>query len=130
MLCFHVLCISESFQILSKIFCIIVCHFTETFGHIFEMMLFLSFLQIEEEEDCTFDYLEIFDGGSTNSPTVGKFCGDNKPKELISTSSSLYFKFRSDGSVSKKGFQLSYEAFSGNIHDASFYIEYDTRIVI
>ena len=40
----------------------------------------------------------------------------------MSSTENLYLKFRSDGSISKKGFKLSYEATSGMFHDDIVYI--------
>ena len=78
------------------------------------MLIIVWFLfQVENEADCSFDYLAIYDGASSDSTLIGKFCGEIRPKEISSTGPYLYLKFRSDGSVSKEGFKISYESSSG-----------------
>lgn len=44
----------------------------------------------------------------TNSSVLGKFCGTNKPPQLISTHNQMTLKFESDNSISAKGFKANY----------------------
>lgn len=37
---------------------------------------FLTF-EIEAENDCSYDYVEIFDGYDTTSRLIGRYCGNN-----------------------------------------------------
>ena len=53
----------------------------------------------------------MFDGGSTESRELGKFCGSVLPSPIETTSNQFTLKFLSDGSVSRSGFLLSWEAF-------------------
>ncbi|OTF80374.1 CUB domain containing protein, partial [Euroglyphus maynei] len=71
----------------------------------------LSFLSFSLESDstvlrprnrsglCTFDYVEIYDGESFESPLRARLCGRIIPPEIISTGRFLRVKFRSDMSV-------------------------------
>jgi len=58
---------------------------------------FLTF-ELEADNSCIYDYLNIYDGGSTSSPLLGTFCGTNSPGTITSTdpSNSLTFQFHSD----------------------------------
>ena len=37
-------------------------------------IIFQTF-EIEEEADCGYDYLELFDGADVKSPRLGRYCG-------------------------------------------------------
>ena len=37
--------------------------------------LLLMILQIENHDNCVYDYIEIRDGGDENAPKIGAFCG-------------------------------------------------------
>jgi hypothetical protein len=58
---------------------------------------FLTF-ELEADPSCNFDYLKIFNGGSSSSSLLGTFCGTNSPGTIISTDSGgkLTFQFHSD----------------------------------
>ncbi|XP_060072061.1 tolloid-like protein 1 [Ylistrum balloti] len=68
---------------------------------------FQSF-EIENHDNCVYDYLEIRDGHEDNSPLIGRFCGYKIPEDIKSTGNKLYVKFVSDGSVQKAGFAASF----------------------
>lgn len=68
---------------------------------------FQSF-EIENHDNCVYDYLEIRDGHDDTSPLIGKYCGYKIPEDIKSKSNKLYVKFVSDGSVQKAGFAASF----------------------
>lgn len=68
----------------------------------------LFFSQIERHDSCAYDYLEVRDGNSENSPLLGRFCGYDKPDDIKSSSNQLWMKFVSDGSVNKAGFAANF----------------------
>ncbi|XP_052285052.1 tolloid-like protein 1 [Dreissena polymorpha] len=68
---------------------------------------FTSFIT-ENNHDC----LEIFNGPSTSYPSIGKFCGSATPSGFRSQSNSVYFVFKTDGSVTNRGFSLTYMFFT------------------
>ncbi|XP_045491488.1 LOW QUALITY PROTEIN: cubilin homolog [Colias croceus] len=70
----------------------------------------LKSFNLERSFRCTYDYLAIYDGPSSDSRLVGKFCGTTVPKTFTSTSNSLFIQFKSDQSVSSQGFKISYES--------------------
>ena len=60
------------------------------------------------------DYLELFDGPSvTMSSTLGPglICGTTEPGDVISTSSSVALRFKTDSTVKGRGFSISYRSF-------------------
>uniref|UniRef100_A0A182INM1 Uncharacterized protein n=1 Tax=Anopheles atroparvus TaxID=41427 RepID=A0A182INM1_ANOAO len=68
---------------------------------------------LEQSESCKFDYLEIFDGRSTEDTSLGKFCGDRMPAPYTSTGSTLLLKFHTDWSSPHPGFSLTYKVKCG-----------------
>lgn len=68
------------------------------------------FFDIENSGSCSFDFLEVHDGDSASSYLIGKYCGTAAPAELFSSHNSLYFWFRSDHSVSGRGFTVAWQS--------------------
>ena len=62
-----------------------------------------------EAGSCTFDYVEIRDGGVATSTKLGKFCGDKLPNTIKSTGNQLFVRFRSDSGDQRKGFSASFK---------------------
>lgn len=58
---------------------------------------------------CRFDFIELRDGGTTNSPSLGKFCGITRPGTVKSTGNVMYARFRTDGSAFFTGFKANYK---------------------
>ncbi|RWS30687.1 cubilin-like protein [Leptotrombidium deliense] len=74
---------------------------------------FTSF-DLEFHAQCKFDYIEIFDGGSEDAPSLGRFCKESeKPPPFISTTNEIFIKFRTDGSATGTGFLGQYETNCG-----------------
>ena len=67
---------------------------------------------IEPSPECKYDWVQIHDGRSSASYTIGRFCGDTLPKggNIISSQNQIYLWFRSDSSTAHEGFELSWES--------------------
>ena len=57
-----------------------------------------------------YDFVSVRDGGTTESPLVGRYCGHSLPPSHLSTGNQLVIRFKSDHSVSHEGFRASYRA--------------------
>ena len=68
----------------------------------------LHWLQVENHNNCVYDFLEIRDGHDDDSRLIKKYCGYKIPEDIKSTSNKLYVKFVSDGSVQKAGFAATF----------------------
>lgn len=94
--------------------------------------------EIEEEADCGYDYVELYDGADIKSPRLGRYCGSGvrlkisvlcskhclnyssktssfclflspqAPEEVYSAGDAIVLKFHSDDSINKKGFHARY----------------------
>lgn len=87
-------------------------------------------IALEFDEACAFDYVQIFDGASEDSPSFGKFCGDSQKRILRSTSNSVLVHFKTDDLLSNRGFLLQYETNSGGIkvsHDGGCAVASDSE---
>ncbi|XP_025084199.1 low-density lipoprotein receptor-related protein 4-like isoform X2 [Pomacea canaliculata] len=72
----------------------------------------LTFVTFEIEaapDDCKLDYLQIRDGSSELSPSMGIFCNTSVPDRVRSTSNTMWIRFRS-GSQSGTGFNATYSS--------------------
>ncbi|KAJ8306830.1 hypothetical protein KUTeg_014914, partial [Tegillarca granosa] len=49
-----------------------------------------------EEAACRFDYIKVHDGISDDDPLLGKFCGNNPPPVIRSSSNVLFVQFYTD----------------------------------
>lgn len=55
---------------------------------------------------------QIYDGGSIQSPLLGRFCGAQIPAPVSSTQNMMTVKFVTDGSQHNTGFMASYTSSS------------------
>ncbi|XP_064320552.1 deleted in malignant brain tumors 1 protein [Phalacrocorax carbo] len=71
----------------------------------------LQFLDVQlEGGSCQYDAIEVYDGGSLGSPLLGNICS-NSHSVFNSSGPQLTILFRSDGSVTQRGFQAYYSSF-------------------
>ena len=65
-------------------------------------------LRIENHNKCNYDYVEIFNGGLASSPSMGRYCGTNKPDDFRSQSNEVRIEFHTDQTQSERGFLFEY----------------------
>ncbi|KAJ3609935.1 hypothetical protein NHX12_022029, partial [Muraenolepis orangiensis] len=72
--------------------------------------IFLSFTDFQLEDCCGCDYVSVFDGPSVNSRLLGKLCENNHMVQdsFQSSSTQITVLFRTDGSVSGRGFNANF----------------------
>ncbi|XP_013388746.1 cubilin-like [Lingula anatina] len=78
-------------------------------------------MDIEADNTCDYDYLEVRDGLTSDDPLVGKYCGSRPLTYFVSSSNMVYIKFYTDGSVGGRGFNISYrqvDALCGGVRTA------------
>ncbi|XP_037644044.1 CUB domain-containing protein 2 [Sebastes umbrosus] len=69
--------------------------------------VFLDF-QLENNEGCNFDFVALFDGPTVTHRHLGKFCGADKPPNIVTTSNHLLVIFKSDFNIGGRGFKAYY----------------------
>ena len=73
------------------------------------IQLSFKYLDIENAPKCFYDALIIYDGFSTSSKSIGRYCGSSKPNNIQSTGNKLLLHFKSDDRQTRKGFALSWK---------------------
>ena len=64
-------------------------------------------MDIEYEESCDLDWLEVRDGNGLKEDRIGsKLCGSDIPLPIISSGHTLKLIFHSDDSYNAKGFKI------------------------
>lgn len=73
----------------------------------------ITFNDIDTESSggSCYDYVELFDGSTTSSRSLGKFCGSRIPRGVLkSRGNRLLVRFYSDDRSPEKGFQLTWKS--------------------
>ncbi len=71
--------------------------------------LVMSMTNFEFDEGCPFDYIEVRDGGSSDSPLIGRYCRTPANMHVQSSSNQLFITYRGD-STFPSIFKLFYTA--------------------
>ncbi|XP_069481458.1 embryonic protein UVS.2-like [Ambystoma mexicanum] len=74
----------------------------------YKISLVCSDFHLENDVNCMYDYLSIFDGPDYYAKRIGSYCGSSLFPPVRSTGNSLLLQFHSDGGVQFAGFQVSY----------------------
>ncbi|XP_071062991.1 LOW QUALITY PROTEIN: cubilin [Pseudochaenichthys georgianus] len=69
---------------------------------------FFNNLDLESHSQCQFDFLEIRNGSTAESPLIGRFCGNTLPNPVFPKSNELYLRFKSDFSMALNGFEATW----------------------
>ena len=72
-------------------------------------MIRLTFTAFDTEYD--FDFVDVYDGATTNDPLLGHFSGDTLPPVLFSTGTQLLVTFSSDAGVTLQGWEADWVSF-------------------
>ena len=59
--------------------------------------------------NCRYDYVQIRDGYGANATELARGCGTTGPGFIQSTGNVMIVKFRSDASLTRKGFKAYYK---------------------
>ncbi|XP_026521487.1 CUB domain-containing protein 2 [Notechis scutatus] len=99
-------------------------------------LIFVDF-QMEQSEQCNFDYVAIFDGPTMEDALLSYYCGNTKPPEVVSSAHELLVVFKSDFNIANKGFkayffsgacQEVYTAVKGNFSSPQYPHSYPNNI--
>ncbi|XP_022707253.1 uncharacterized protein LOC111270994 isoform X3 [Varroa jacobsoni] len=67
-------------------------------------------IALESSTKCEGDFVELFDGTSTGSPSLGRFCGKARVRGLTTSTNNALIVFHSDDVFQDAGFNATYEA--------------------
>ncbi|XP_069869484.1 membrane frizzled-related protein-like [Dipodomys merriami] len=86
-------------------------HISVPVGHGIELQ-FHNF-SLEEHDECQSDYVEVYEGRNPGPPSLlGRFCGAEPPRHLISSHHQLAVLFRTAQGTRSRGFSATYRAFN------------------
>jgi hypothetical protein len=68
----------------------------------------LDFIKCDLENPS--DLVRIYDGATTSAPLLGTFTGSGPATQIVSTANKVLVQFESNGSVTERGFLISYTA--------------------
>ena len=74
----------------------------------YQVALKFQSFEIENHDNCVYDFVEVRDGHYPDSPLIGVYCGYKLPPDIRSTGNKLLVKFVSDSSVQKAGFSAMF----------------------
>ncbi|XP_033743860.1 uncharacterized protein LOC117329816 [Pecten maximus] len=76
-------------------------------------------MDIEYDDTCELDYLEIYDGYDDDSPSFGRFCG-TETFSIIGSGIHLYFHFHTDSNINGQGFKFEFKTVSFTTVSSSY----------
>lgn len=75
------------------------------------VLLQFDLIDLEYDENCTYDYIEIFDGPTKDAPYVGRYCSSSQKGVILQSSTNMFLvHFFSDHLINKKGFRIQYSS--------------------
>ncbi|XP_055949985.1 mannan-binding lectin serine protease 1-like isoform X1 [Argiope bruennichi] len=75
-----------------------------------KIALHFDSLDLEYGDNCTFDYVQIYDGATRESRLLAQVCSRQDISHYESTANNLLIHFHSDESVNRKGYRAQYSA--------------------
>lgn len=79
-------------------------HLTLTFSLPPSHQVFDEF-EMEPHQECTYDHIALYDGTTSESGFLGRYCGAKVPHPIVAYSNQMFMVFKSDSSVQRKGFR-------------------------
>lgn len=80
-------------------------------GH--RIVLGFSAFELEDDQECAYDYVTVYDGDTADSFTLGHFCGSRIPYRIAASTNDMFMAFKSDGNVQRKGFSGTFTSLCG-----------------
>uniref|UniRef100_A0A3Q2Q6B5 Metalloendopeptidase n=1 Tax=Fundulus heteroclitus TaxID=8078 RepID=A0A3Q2Q6B5_FUNHE len=74
----------------------------------YRITLVFDGFETEGNDVCKYDYVEVRSGLSSDAKIYGKFCGTEKPDVITSLQNNMRIEFKSDNTVSKRGFKAHF----------------------
>ncbi|XP_011372341.1 tolloid-like protein 2 [Pteropus vampyrus] len=74
----------------------------------YRISLQFEVFELEGNDVCKYDFLEVRSGLSPDARLHGRFCGSETPEVITSQSNNMRVEFKSDNTVSKRGFRAHF----------------------
>ncbi|XP_018804642.1 PREDICTED: dorsal-ventral patterning protein tolloid isoform X1 [Bactrocera latifrons] len=86
-------------------------HFSTVLGH--RVQLTFHEFEMENHQECFYDYVALYDGKSENSSTLGIYCGGHEPYAVVASTNEMFMVLWTDASLQRKGFRATYSTECG-----------------
>ncbi|KAH9514855.1 Dorsal-ventral patterning tolloid-like protein 1 [Bulinus truncatus] len=83
-----------------------VWNITVTPGYV--VVLTFEYLDLEFDDNCTNDFVEVRNGHGRSAVSLGRYCGNEHPNEIRSTGNKMSVVFISDSDINKTGFSVRF----------------------
>ncbi|XP_075684851.1 cubilin [Rhinoderma darwinii] len=70
-------------------------------------------MDLESSTGCSLTVIEVKDGDTETAPLIGRYCNSTVPAPIISSSNTLWLKYRSDSSATRSKFRALYQVVCG-----------------
>ena len=100
------------------------CQWLFVAPYLSKVLLYFTAFEVEDNSECRYDSVELFDGRDNSSARLSKSCGSSLPSPVYSSSRYMYMQFKSDSSVTDKGFVAHYSELSDS---SGAFITMDSR---
>lgn len=80
-------------------------------GH--RIHLHINDFDLENHQECAFDHVDFYNGDSSNSFTLGRYCGKTVPSDIFASSNAMVMEFTSDMSLQRNGFSVTHSTVCG-----------------
>ncbi|XP_063777593.1 cubilin [Pseudophryne corroboree] len=86
-----------------------VCEWRITVPEGRRVTLTINDLQLQDHQNCDYDYIAVYNGYHSQSPLLDKLCGNVEPETVVRSSGrTMKVSFVTDGSVSSGGFRATF----------------------
>lgn len=86
----------------------LICNYTITATpDTYIIARFIDKFEIEPHPLCIYDRIAAYQGNSSLSAPIGRYCGSQTPTPIVSHNT-LFVQFRTDSSITGSGFKISY----------------------
>ncbi|XP_036324703.1 dorsal-ventral patterning protein tolloid [Rhagoletis pomonella] len=86
-------------------------HFRTVLGH--RVQLTFHDFEMENHQECFYDYVALYDGKTENSSTLGIYCGGHEPYAVVASTNEMFMVLWTDASLQRKGFRATYSTECG-----------------
>ncbi|XP_069499658.1 procollagen C-endopeptidase enhancer 1-like isoform X2 [Ambystoma mexicanum] len=83
-------------------------------------MLSFRVFDLESDPICRYDYLDVYNGHSTTTQRLGRFCGTFRPGAILSTSNKMMLEMVADEGTGGRGFLVWYSAGIPHVNEHQF----------
>ncbi|XP_078495952.1 cubilin-like [Ciona intestinalis] len=82
--------------------------YEDSFGTTTTIRLIFRWFNLEQHVDCNYDYLAIYEGPTTSSRLIGKYCGSFDYFTVNGRGPYMFMHYHTDASVASVGFGFQY----------------------